>query len=177
MKRVKKTTCSIEFLLHSLVTEVYAQLSSCRVVTLAILLQRGGSVFLTVHTEEPSNVTNLSGLLLIEHQYYQVFIQGVHVFIGFSLCLTMSPLHETSPLFCKPLLWKALHFQQMFYENFFDTSSKTYALKSILHVNTFRSTLYFMLFHMHRRIHCSKNDCALVWATERFMVSFQGRSS
>jgi hypothetical protein len=64
-----------------------------------------------------------------------IFLRLVHAFFGFSFCLTLVQLHETSPLFCKLMFWKALRFKDVFYETSFDTSPKTYALKkSIVYI-------------------------------------------
>jgi hypothetical protein len=53
------------------------------------------------------------------------------------------PLHKTSPLVNKQLLWNALHFHENFYETFLDTSRTTYALKRNVY------DTYITIYHKH----------------------------
>jgi hypothetical protein len=49
---------------------------------------------------------------------------------GYSFCLTLILLHEIR--YCKSLLWKALRFQEILCETFFNIPPKTHALEVVL---------------------------------------------
>jgi hypothetical protein len=58
---------------------------SCEAIALTTLYQ-GELYFLPTHIEEPEDITISSGLLLIQHQCYLVFLQSVCVIYEISFC-------------------------------------------------------------------------------------------
>lgn len=92
----------------------------------------------------------------------------VRVFLGYHPCKTLILLHETLPLFCILLLWKALHLGNFIW-NFVRHILQDLCFKKNHTYSVWCYISCYFTTYTYRRIHCSKNDCVLVWANMEFM--------